>query len=110
MIASSVFQDVLTYIESSNLNFVIQRTPFSANISIKSSFLKKYSENQNVAPAPVVKSLPKCIVEDEKSDLNQLVKVTKSLDVTKAKIYTLEDSIEKESACKVKSVIIEKKH
>ena len=96
MIASSVFQDVLKYIESSNLNFVIQRTPFSANISIKSSFIKKYSENQKVDTVPVVKSITKFILKDERSDLNEVLKVTKDLEIAKAKIATLEDSLEKE--------------
>ena len=75
---------------------MIQRTPFSANISIKSSFIKKYSENQKVDTVPVVKSITKFILKDERSDLNEVLKVTKDLEIAKAKIATLEDSLEKE--------------
>jgi vacuolar-type H+-ATPase subunit I/STV1 len=40
MDASRTFKDLLEKIEKSKLNYVIHKTPFSANISIKSSFIK----------------------------------------------------------------------
>ena len=40
MDASRTFKDLLDKIEKSKLNYVIHKTPFSANISIKSSFIK----------------------------------------------------------------------
>ena len=39
-----IFNEVLKTVENSNLNYTINKTPFSAMISIKSSFIKRFSE------------------------------------------------------------------
>ena len=39
MEAKKIFTDILHYIESSRLNFSLLRTPFSATISLKKSFV-----------------------------------------------------------------------
>ena len=39
MEAKKIFTDILLYIESSRLNFSLLRTPFSATISLKKSFV-----------------------------------------------------------------------
>ena len=45
MMASKIFNDVLNTVQSSNLNFCLQISPFAANISLKKSFLKDKSGN-----------------------------------------------------------------
>jgi hypothetical protein len=42
MEANSIFQDVIKFIEKSELNYVMKKTPYSANISLKSSFIKRF--------------------------------------------------------------------
>ena len=42
MAAKTIFNDLLKSIEDSNLNYVMSKTPFSAAISIKSSFIKRF--------------------------------------------------------------------
>ena len=44
MDASSTFKNLINKIETSNLNYVISKTPFSAQISIKRSFVKDFKE------------------------------------------------------------------
>ena len=44
MAASKAFNDVLMYVECSGLNYLIKKSPFSANISIKSSLIKRYND------------------------------------------------------------------
>ena len=40
MEASRIFHNILNTIENSNLNYLIQKTPFSAHISLKSSLIQ----------------------------------------------------------------------
>ena len=44
MDVSRSFQEVLEKVELSNLNYTISKTPFSAHISIKRSFIKFYDQ------------------------------------------------------------------
>ena len=44
MEAQQMFRDVLCYVEKSRLNFTLSRTPFSATISLKSSFIKNNTD------------------------------------------------------------------
>ena len=44
MEANLIFQSILAAVENSSLNYLINKTPFSATISLKSSFVKHYSE------------------------------------------------------------------
>ena len=48
MEASRTFNELITKIETSQLNFKIIKTPFSANIYLKSTFIKYFE--QNAAP------------------------------------------------------------
>ena len=43
----TVFNDVLRYVETSKLNFIMNKTPFSATISIKSTFIKRFNATQS---------------------------------------------------------------
>ena len=44
MNATEAFQTILRSIECSNLNYSLSKTPFSASISLKCSFIKRYQE------------------------------------------------------------------
>ena len=44
MEANQIFPNILAAVENSSLNYLINKTPFSATISWKSSFVKHYSE------------------------------------------------------------------
>ena len=50
MLASNVFKDILDKIQSSNLNFQLQVSPFSAQISLKKSLVK--DKSGNMLPPP----------------------------------------------------------
>ena len=50
MEASTVFKELLSKMENSQLNYVISKTPFSANIIIKSSFIKYYDVRSSTEP------------------------------------------------------------
>ena len=80
MDVTQVFNELITKVEKSNLNYIIHnKTPFSAQISIKRSFVNFF--DAPAAQAPVVKNLPSCVVKEEKSEL---IKVTKALEIAKA--------------------------
>ena len=53
MDASTIFNQLINNIENSKLNYVISKTPFSANISIKRSYIKYF--NPPLQTAPIVK-------------------------------------------------------
>ena len=57
MEATKVFQGILGSIESSNLNYSLSKTPFSASISLKCSFIKRYQEESQVTNNDITKSL-----------------------------------------------------
>ena len=44
MLASDTLETLLNQVKSSNLNFTLQQSPFSAIVSIKSSFVKENLE------------------------------------------------------------------
>ena len=69
MTASKIFENLLKTIEESNLNYSIHKTPFSATVSLKCSFIKRFSDDSST------KSL-ECL---KKSD------VTEKLDFEKLK-------------------------
>ena len=47
MNANLVFRNILAAVENSYLTHTVYKTPFSATISLKSSFMKYCSENQH---------------------------------------------------------------
>ena len=44
MEATATFNSVIDVVENSNLNYFINKTPFSATIYIKSSFIKRFED------------------------------------------------------------------
>ena len=84
MDANQTFCNLLRRIESSNLNYVMSKTPFSATISLKSSFVKWFNEDS------------RCIQNESydyvsNEEMAQLVNENLKL---KAKIKKLEESAE----------------
>ena len=65
---NKIFNDVLKTIETSNLNYSMTKTPFSAMVSIKSSFVNRFGVPQ------VEKSKTNKIIKTEKDseEINQL--------------------------------------
>ena len=82
------FNEVIQKIEESNLNYVIhQKTPFSAQISLKRSFVKYF----NAQPSEY-ENLRSKNVKDEACDIaSELHTVTKALAAANAKVDDLEN-------------------
>ena len=96
MEASKMFCDIITKIENSHLNYRILKTPFSANISIKSSFVKYFD---GVEPEHL--EIPVKMEEDEiiklasdlskaKSEMEKLQEINRQ---EKTRVSTLEKQI-----------------
>ena len=85
MEASRTFNELINKIENSQLNFKISKTPFSAHISLKSSFIRYYDQK----PAPVSQHC--------ENVNNQLLKVANEENIN------LENSLKQERV-KVKSL------
>ena len=96
MDASKTFNEVIEHIEKSKLNYVIQKTPFSAQISIKRSMIKYYD-------APPHFNEVQTEVKEETSDAAEIVKLTKSLAAATENIDKLEEAVNRERN-KVKSM------
>ena len=91
MDVTQTFNEVLSKIEQSTLNYIIHhKTPFSAQISLKRSFVKYF----DAGPSVVVANRDKNRIKDEPSDVKS--EVTKDLEVAKLKITQLENILEKE--------------
>ena len=73
MDVSTVFQNVLHAIENSKLNYVITKTPFSASIALKRSFVKFYDDTPNTKNVMQI-DLKKEPLEDN-HDLNEKLRV-----------------------------------
>ena len=95
MDVNQLFNEVIRKIEESKLNYIIHhKTPFSAQISLKRSFVKYFD-----APTPVFEDITSQNIKDEPSgDASELDKVTKDLDAANAKLDNLENILEKERA------------
>ena len=92
MEASQVFLNLLRSIEDSQLNYAISRTPFSATISLKSSFFKRFAEASKKSDLENVKNLPRT-----DSHLEKKVEETEAEKVAlQEEIHELQDTFEKE--------------
>jgi hypothetical protein len=101
MDVSKVFTEVLNMIEESSLNYVIHhKTPFSAQISLKRSFVKFFD-----APDPVTKQV-EMVVKKESNETCEQTNVTKVLEAAKHQIDHLETALKQERT-NVKSIQVE---
>ena len=99
MAATEVFQNILKCIESSSLNYSMSKTPFSASISLKSSFIKRFHdqhkdfspEERNISPS--MKSLDRTLPEQDVEVVKHLVKENSNL---KEDIERLQNVVEKD--------------
>ena len=99
--ASETFDKILDYVKKSNLNFCLQLSPFSANISLKKTFVKNKAGvylNPPVSTVPVIDSLVqknKHLEEKVKNletiidDINLRLKVNEEIE-NKVKIEKIE--------------------
>ena len=106
MLASRTFDKILQEIRSSNLNFQLQESPLSAQISLKKSLVKE--RNGSIRPHPTVSSMS-CkdlkiealetrannLEEDLKSIQNKYARSVDDLEEAEKKIKELEDQISK---------------
>ena len=89
MEASRMFNDLIDKIETSHLNFKISKTPFSARISLKSSFIRYFDQK----PAPVSKhgeNVNKQLLKDA-NDEN--INLESSLKQERDKVKSLESEL-----------------
>ena len=98
MDASKLFNDVLKYIEDSGLNYLIKKSPFSANISIKSTLIRRYSDkspNAEYVANKVHTDVNKENVQEDIS-LKELVSLRESYNSVANEKEILEDILGKE--------------
>ena len=60
-----IFNCLLTQIENSRLNYAISKTPFSATISLKCSFSKRFSQNHKNVENNIMENIEKMKVEND---------------------------------------------
>ena len=105
MAASLVYMNLLRSIEDSQLNYSMSRTPFSATISLKSSFLKRFppnihdvqikkkeeaNEEEKVKHKDEIFKLKETFEEDRKMMIAEIERLQKAYDVEKHKSAALE--------------------
>ena len=111
--ASNVFMNIVKSIEDSQLNYSIMKTPFSATISLKSSFVKRFGEatksdvsyvsekdtkvreleGKNLKLQDVINQLKVTHENDQKKPVNELVCMQKLYDDEKERSKALEVQI-----------------
>ena len=92
MDASQTFSHLLKLIETSNLNYKLSKTTFSATISLKSSFVRRFHEDFSRPSPDTHFRLAKEDLGKENLDLKKVEEENFEL---KAKIKEFEDSAEK---------------
>ena len=95
MDASTIFNQLINKIENSKLNYVINKTQFSANISIKRSFIKYFDASLQTAAAE----------KQDTNDLRNLKLAEKIATPQQEEKDNLEETLEKEQM-KVKSLSV----
>ena len=91
MEASKLFCDLINKIENCGLNYKIIKTPFSANISIKSSFVKYNDDRGNSEMSVFNPTKVKVTAIEDDLKIEQNVKLSELLKNKKIKVKTLED-------------------
>ena len=109
MAATSRFEEVLSSISNSKLNFSIYKTPFSAQISLKNSFAKYFKENEehdnvtrgkvidteqiNLKSEPVKLEERKEIIEEKDNFKDIMVTALKEIDMLRKQNGELESRL-----------------
>ena len=87
--ATEVFQKILQSIENSRLNYSLSKTPFSASISLKCSFIKRFEEH----PQEISSLSPELASTRDTAVIKELVTENYEL---KAEVDRLNDVSEKD--------------
>ena len=101
MEAATVYMNLIRSIEDSQLNYAMSKTPFSATISLKSSFLKRFPKDIHASDVKIekkeeaieeerLKKLHKTSDEDHKRMIVELAQIQGSYDDEKQKSGALE--------------------
>ena len=110
MDVSTVFHEVLHAIENSQLNYAITKTPFSANIAIKRSFVQFYDDTPKNEKQIKVKNDPSeenyNLKEELKLVINQKETLESLFETENKKVKALESELDqlKETVKKEKSL------
>merc|ERR1712208_21320 len=89
MAASELFESIIDQVRSSNLNFQIQMTPFSANIVIKKTFIKDNSGFPLLPP-----TYKNHNHDQEIGEQDQLKKAKENYEIVTAELKTLKADLE----------------
>ena len=92
--AEKVSEHLIHQIKTSNLNFLLHETPFSAQITIKKRFVNKFSRSEPAAPIEV---LPKIISADESIQSHRLDQVIEGLKSENCQLNVKLDKSEKDN-------------
>ena len=93
MAASKIFTNLIRNIESSELNYTMTKTPFSAIISLRSSFVKRHGEEERCPEVETVKHSPSEDLKHLESEVEKLELRNLSL---KAELKNHQDSSQKQ--------------
>ena len=93
MAANQTFTNLIRSIEASELNYRMTKTPFSATISVKSSFVKRHDEDSR---CPEIEAVNHSASLDLKYIESELKKVELENLSLKAELRHLEDSTQNE--------------
>ena len=110
MDAPKIFNELIHNIENPKLNYIISKTPFSAQISIKRSFIKSFDAQSQIPAVAKLKDDPSElskleVTEKLTNNQKQKDKLDELLKEEKFKLKSLEDQIVllREELLKVKS-------
>ena len=101
MDASKVFMNVIKSVENSTLNYSISRTAYSATISIKSSFLKRYPRDSQVSDLEE----PMNMSRDLQSDISRVKVLETENQTLKGEIEQLQLMYEKDQKVRLEELL-----
>ena len=98
MDANTIFNNIMLQIESSNLNYSITKTPFSASISIKASFVKRFQNCEERQVQGMTQMIKKELQSEKKNEelklvLSQKTNIEASLKSEQLKVEVLESQL-----------------
>ena len=101
MDSSTIFRNLLRTIEDSQLNYTMSRTPFSATISLKCSFLKRFKEGSQISDLGNVVNV---LVTDSKHD-QKVKEIEAEKSVLQVEIENLRNSFENDQKKSLKEEV-----
>ena len=95
MNATDIFKEILQRVETSELNYAVSKTPFSATISLKCSFAKRYQNPSSAQSNKTIRcknNVSDTIVKSEDPNISA-EKFEKEIKTLKSKIELLETTV-----------------